>query len=94
MPVASTKRRISSSAPDYATPLPIARSGRCKRVNRSTARSIASGAANVRGAGLTSCTSDRCAAPESSVSLSTLAGRSRYTRPGRLDKAVRIRTDT
>ncbi|MNV69009.1 hypothetical protein D3C71_1618890 [compost metagenome] len=90
MPVFSTSARISASARAYAAPLPNRISGRLALFSSATARSIESGAGSWRGAGSTTLINDLRPRSASIDWPSRLAGRSRYTPPGRPDTAARM----
>ena len=65
-------------------------SGRLAPFSTSSARCTASGAGSWRGAGSTTFTSERLPAAASTACENSLAGKSRYTPPGRPETAERM----
>ena len=91
MPVFSTSALMSASACAYAAPLPRMMSGFFAPLSRSSARFTASGAGICFGAGIDDLDQRILARPRRrSICAKSLAGRSRYTPPGRPDTAARM----
>ena len=90
MPLVSTNARTASSHCAYAAPLPRMINGFFALRSTSSARATASAAGICAGAASITLTRDRAPAAASITCENSLAGRSRYTPPGRPETAARI----